>query len=161
MPCGNFTETIHVVLDGEDRLVRYALTRRNRGGGVDERALLERRFAGWSMEAILGLGEDEFLAGQHVADETEGVLAWKQFFALRMALEALTGRAAGGVGEQCRIASVIQDADNLHVEADIPIQWAEEKIAARGVCRQCGARKQEDAALRVPCVSRTSRKGQK
>lgn len=130
MPCRDVTETIHVVLDGEDRLVRYSLTKHHCGCGVGERALLEGQFAGWPLEAILGLEAGEFLAGQHFADEAGEFLALKHFFALRMALEALTGRVPGGVGEQCMVASVSHDGEHLHIEVDIPIPLAVEKIRA-------------------------------
>jgi hypothetical protein len=161
MPCRDVTETIHVVLDDEDRLVHYTLTKRHRGSDAGECALLEGQFAGWTLEAILGLEAGEFLAGHHFTDKAGEFLALKHFFTLRMALEVLTGRAAGGVGEKCMVASVIHDGKNLHVEADIPTQWAVEKTAARGVCHPCGERKQEAANLCIPCFSRIHCKGHK
>jgi hypothetical protein len=147
MPCSDVTERIQVVVDGEDRLKDYTLTKRTCGQGVGAPELLLGQLQGKSIEQILDFDAeqywDEFPLEGPVTDETEILefLALKHLFALQGTLEVLVGKASGGQGQTCAAAEIMNDGDDLIIEALIAVDVVTEKIKSCGGCGSCGSKK--------------------
>jgi len=137
MPCNDITDTIRIRLDSADRLLSYTLNKKTCGGGVGAASLLENRVHGRTVEDLLGLSADDLVPPDSGMEEAEEFLTLKHFFALQIALEVLTGRAPGGVADQCVVARVTQEGDELVFEADLPIDLPTERIRSCGRCKGC------------------------
>lgn len=141
MPCDDVTETIRLRLDPGDRLADYELKKKTCGGAVGQRSLILEELRGRGVDELLALDVEAFHGARPDLSEEDEFFRLKHFFALRMALEALTGREPGGVGEACVVAAVVYDEEGLLFEGDIPLDVATERIRACGLCKGCGVKK--------------------
>ncbi|MDX9973508.1 MAG: hypothetical protein RBU21_11030 [FCB group bacterium] len=141
MPCSDITEVIEVVIDNEDRLKRYAFSKRTCGQGVGVAALLLDCLQGRSVDDILAWESADFVAEHPVEDELEEFLGLKHFFAVQSALEVLTGREPGGPGDPCAAAEISIEDGEVVINAQIRVDIVTEKIKSCGNCKGCGNKK--------------------
>ncbi len=156
MPCGDVTETLRARFGADGRLLEYSLRKRTCGGAVGAAALLLPHVRGLTAEEVLALEVGAFFRdhgpprGESAEEGAAGAdaaefLFLKHFFALRLALEALTGRAPGGAGAECAVARVEADASGgLELQADLSLRLATERIRSCGLCRGCASHGSEN-----------------
>jgi hypothetical protein len=139
MPCDDITEVLTMVLDDEDRVVRYALRKRTCGRAVGEESLLAKWVAGRRVADLQDTSIDDLLAALPTDDEALEFLHLKHFFALRLGLAALTGQDDGGPGSPCAVASVSCGPDGLVFEGEVAVAVVTEQIKSCGRCgKGCG-----------------------
>lgn len=141
MPCSDITEVIEVVIDDEDRLKRYAFSKRTCGRGVGVASLLQEYLQGRSVDDILAIEPEPFLDAHPTEDELEEFLGLKHLFAVQSALEVLTGREPGGPGDPCAAAEVAFEGGEVVIEAQIRVDVVTDKIKSCGNCKGCGNKK--------------------
>lgn len=141
MPCSDVTEMVQVVIDRDDRLKSYTYSKKTCGRGVGAATLLMEPFAGMSVDDLLALDAETFLARHPVENELEEFLRLKHFFAVQSALEVLTGHEPGGPEDICAAAEIAYDNGDIVIEARILVDLVTEKIASCGNCKGCGTKK--------------------
>jgi len=138
VPCNDITELIRVVIDAEDRLTHYRFVKRTCGQGVGADALLEPILCGRTVDDILAITPERFLATYPVDRSIEEFLNLKHLIAVQSALEVLTGHAAGGPGDLCAAADIAYDAGATTLDARILVDAVTDKIKSCGGCKGCG-----------------------
>lgn len=149
MPCNDVTEIIEVVLDAEDRLREYWLSKRTCGQGVGHRSLLLDWLRDREAEELLNYDAKAFLADYSIRTPLEEFLALKHLFAIQSAIEVLTGRQAGGPDDPCAAARIGVSDAGLTIRALIRVDIITERIRACGNCKHCG----KFAAIRRPSLA--------
>lgn len=141
MPCSDVTEMVQVVIDSDDRLKSYTYSKKTCGKGVGVASLLVEHFAGMTVDELLALDAETFLAQHPVDNELEEFLGLKHLFAVQSALEVLTGHEPGGPEDLCAAAEIRYDQGDLVIEARILVDLVTEKITSCGHCKGCGTKK--------------------
>lgn len=139
MPCRDVTETVRLTLDGEDRLLDYALAKRTCRRGVGTQDLLLQRVRGLSARELLALDADALFGAGGPATDLEEFLALKHLFAIQEALSVLSGDRPGGTGDRCTIGEVSSSGGEIEVRAEISLDLLTEKIRSCGRCKGCGS----------------------
>jgi len=143
MPCNDLTELIQVVIDAEDRLLRYRFIKRTCGQGVGLDSLLAGPLVGKSVDEILAIDPAAFLQAYPVAEEIEEFLNLKHLIAVQSALEVLIGQSAGGPGAICAAAEISFENGETLIDAQIHIDLVTDKIKSCGGCKSCGTTKKK------------------
>jgi hypothetical protein len=143
LPCKDVTEVIHVVLDGDDRLIDYAFQKRTCGQGVGTAALLAGHLHGQPADAVLALEPGDIDPGDPGGDDAEVLefLALKHLFAVQSVLEVYTGRAAGRASDACAAAEISVDGGEVHIRATLSVDVITDRIRSCGGCKGCGRNK--------------------
>ncbi|MCH7958690.1 MAG: iron-sulfur cluster assembly scaffold protein [Candidatus Hydrogenedentes bacterium] len=139
MPCSDVTEIIEVELDGEDRLQDYRFSKRTCGQGIGVASLLLEKLAGRSLDEILAIEVQDFLAELSIADELEEFMSLKHLIAIQSALEVLTGKESGGKDDPFSAAEIVSDEDVTRIRGVISVDLITEKIRSCGGCKGCGS----------------------
>lgn len=134
MPCNSVVELIQVVLDDRDRLRDYQFVKKSCGQGVGSNSLLVDVLRGMSIDELIELDADAFLAVNPTSDSILEFLRLKHLFALQATLEVLTGKATGGRGHPCAVADVAYDGEQTIVNAEIDVDIITEQIQS---CQGC------------------------
>ncbi len=156
MPCDDFTEQIHLIIDKNDKLVSYKLIKKSCRGILGQESLLINKLKGFSTKEILAKDINDFRSSNNGKSEVEEFIEFKHFFAIKSALETMEGIEPGGLGSPCTIAVISHDGENLILDADIAVDLIAEKIKACGICAGCGARKWSDKKIR-PRLSKSKK----
>lgn len=143
MPCNDITEVIEVVLDENDCVKSYSLSKRTCGQAVGVTDLLLPILKGWSVQRLLACDPEAFFADFPPREPIEEFLGWKHLFALQAALEVLVGKAPGRKDDPCPVASVSHEDGRTTIDARIVIDVLTDRIAACGGCKGCGSRKKK------------------
>lgn len=138
MPCSDVTEVIRVVLDDQDCLEEYVFAKRSCGQGVGAESLLIDQLRGRSLDELLVITADAFLAEFPIPDSVEEFLSLKHLFAIQSALEVLTGKEPGRKGDAFAAGEIGFDEGKTVVYGRIVIDIVTEKIKACGGCGSCG-----------------------
>jgi hypothetical protein len=142
MPCADVTELITVTVGPDDTLQAYRFHKRTCGQGVGADSLLLEQFAGLSVDALLALDAETFIAEHPVELEIEEFLNLKHLFAVQAALEVLCGKEPGGKDDPCAAATVAVEPDgSVVIEGRIAVDLMTEKIRSCGNCKGCGTKK--------------------
>lgn len=138
MPCSDVAETLHLELDGDERLVAYTLRKRTCGAGVGEPALLVRWAQGMSLEALAACTPDS-LAGS-TSQVLPTLLVLKHTHALAGAARVLLGIDPGTPTDRVALAELVRtESGSLQVEALIESSVAAADVPACGNCSRCGS----------------------
>ncbi len=135
MPCNSVTELIQVVLDRDERLKNYQFVKKSCGQGVGQNSLLIDLFRGLTVNELLDIETDRFLAIDPTSDEILEFLRLKHLFAVRATLEVFTGLTPGGKGHACAVADVAYDPNETIIDAEIDVDIITEQIAACVGCK--------------------------
>lgn len=138
MPCKDVTEIIRVVVDDADVLTSYRFVKRTCGQGVGADTLLEAQLVGQTVDAILAIAPEDFIAQWPVEEEIEEFLNLKHLIAVQSALEVLIGRADGGPNQICAAAEISYENGEAVLDARISVDLVTEKIKSCGGCKGCG-----------------------
>lgn len=143
MPCNDITEVLQAAVGDDDRLLRYRFVKRSCGQGVGADMLLAGVLTGRTVDEILAIQPEEFIA-EHPADEPiEEFLGLKHLIALQSVLEVLVGRASGDAGQICAAAEIAYADGETTIEALIKVDLITEKIKSCGNCHGCGTTKKK------------------
>ena len=135
MTCNDITERIEIILDRDDRLKSYSLTKETCGGAVGIESLLLESLHGKSIDYLLDVNDSENQKEHRPENHAEEFLRLKHIIAIKSALSVYTGISAGGVKDTCTIASVDHNGDDTIIDAQIDILLMTERIKA---CAHCG-----------------------
>lgn len=138
MPCSDVTEMIEVVLDEDERLKEYRLSKRTCGQGVGAESLLIEQLAGRGLDELLDFTAEKYLAEYPVFDQMEEFLSLKHLFAIQGALEVLVGRAPGRKDDAFAASEISFEDEATTIRGLIQIDLVTEKIKACGGCGSCG-----------------------
>ena len=139
MPCSDVTEIIEVELDGEDRLQDYRFSKRTCGQGIGVASLLLEQLGGRSLDEILAIAPEDFLAELSIGEELEEFMSLKHLIAIQSALEVLTGKESGGKDDPFSAAEIVSDEDVTRIRGVISVDLITEKIRSCGGCKGCGS----------------------
>ena len=139
MPCSDVTEIVEVELDGEDRLQDYRFSKRSCGQGIGVASLLIEQLAGRSLDEILAIEPQDFLAELSIGEELEEFMSLKHLIAIQSALEVLTGKESGGKDDPFSAAEIVSDENVTRIRGLISVDLVTEKIRSCGGCKGCGS----------------------
>ena len=137
MPCNDITDTLKILLDNDDRLVKYALRKKTCGGEVGRKSLIGRWAKGRPAREIISASLDTVLAAHPTTSDVREFMVIKHFLAVKAGLEILLGVTSGGSKDYCKVASVEHGPDGILLVADLSVQGMTEEIRACGHCSNC------------------------
>jgi hypothetical protein len=132
IPCNNITESIRIEIDSEDRLRNYELGKQRCGLAIGGDSPLINNLLRRPISEILELDINAFCREE--SDNINRFLSLKHLLALKMTLETLIGKEAGGPTDFCRIIEINYDKDRLIIEAEIDVNIATNKIRLCDAC---------------------------
>lgn len=139
MPCTDVTENLKLVLDSEERIIDYELSKRTCGGAVAGRGLIRKWVKHRPVDAVLQLTGQEVLAGSEIKSGTDEYLHLKHLFAIQETLSAFTG-ATDNESELLSILSVDYGPEGASIQARINLEVLTDRIKACGLCGdKCGS----------------------
>lgn len=141
MPCSDITEVLEATVDDADRLLRYRFVKRSCGQGVGADSLLANELVGRTVDEILAIDPQDFIAEHPSEEAIEEFLGLKHLIAVQSVLEVFIGRAAGGPDDACATAEVSYGDGEARIEALIKVDVVTEKIKSCGNCHGCGTKK--------------------
>jgi len=142
MPCADVTEMITVTVAADDTLHDYRFHKRSCGQGVGADSLLLEQLAGRTVDDLLAMDAEAFVAAHPVELEIEEFLNLKHLFAVQSALEVLCGKEPGGKDDPCAAATVTIEPDgSVVILGQIAVDLMTEKIRSCGNCKGCGTKK--------------------
>lgn len=139
MPCHDVSENLKLVLDHDDRVTFYALSKESCSGAVGKPSLLKKWIKGRPSAEILEATADTIHAFYPTRSETWQFLYAKHLFVLQRALMALHGAQSARPDDYCAIHSVIYTENGLEMYARMNLDLITDEIKACGNCSSCGS----------------------
>jgi len=137
MPCKDITENLQLILDPEERICDYSLSKQTCGGAVAGRGLIRRWVKQKRVDDVLKLTAGEVLAGSDIKSSTDEYLYLKHLFSIQATLSAFTGSAEGD-DDLLSILSVEYSAEGAEIHARINLKVLTDRIKACGLCGDNG-----------------------
>ncbi|MBD3401276.1 hypothetical protein GF420_00140 [candidate division GN15 bacterium] len=137
MPCADVSENLKVILDHDDRVIYYALSKDSCSGAVGKPSLLKKWIKDRPAAEILAAGADDIHRFYPTRSNTWQFLYAKHLFAVQKALQAVLGETTGRPTDYCAIHSVTCTPDGVEILARMNIDLMTEDIKACGNCG-CG-----------------------
>ena len=143
MPCDDITEIIEIRLGGDDELLAYRLNKLTCGTEIGADSLLIGKLRGKSADEIIAIDPSQFCDEIKPADEIGEFLLLKHLFALQSTLKTLTGACPAGPGQQCAVAEIQCDENEINLVGHIAVDIVTDEIRSCRPCNKC-------APLKVP-----------
>lgn len=138
MPCTDVTENLRLVLDRDDRIVDYELSKQTCGGAVAGRGLIRKWVKDQTVEEVLALNAKAVLESSKTRSTTDEYLHLKHLFSIQETLSAYTG-ASDNENELLSILSVDYGPEGSTIHARINLEVLTDRIKACGLCGdKCG-----------------------
>lgn len=134
MPCSDYTELLKVVLDNDDRLVRFGLKKQSCGQTIGG-ALLLPYVQNLPASRLLESRIRELVPDFDGRDIQEQFLLLKQFYSIRSALSVFRGDNSGGRDEAFVLEKVEYDADSASIYGIVRVEMVAKDMEA---CEGCG-----------------------
>ncbi len=138
MPCNDITDTLKILLDLDDRLIKYSLSKRTCGGAVGQKELIGDWLKGKSAREILDATGTSVLEAIRPADDVEEYLTLKHFFAVQTGLMIMFGEEAGGKDDCCAVDTIHYGPKGMVLVAQLDVNGLTEQIQSCGGCTSCG-----------------------
>ncbi len=136
MPCTDQTESLHLILDDQDRIELFQLRKISCGRTVGEETLLPY-IQGKSIDDIIAGTVPEMVPDLQSYRRAEEFLLFKQFFSIRAALLVLVGRSSGQAEQPFVMEELAMDNDKTQIKGEIAVNMISEEIRACGSCKSC------------------------
>jgi len=133
MPCTDVTENLRLVLDPEERIIDYELSKQTCGGAVAGRGLIRKWVKHKPVEEILRLSARKVLEGSRIKSSTDEYLHLKHLFSIQETLSAYTGKT-DNENDLLSILSVDFGPEGTSVHARINLEVLTDRIKACGLC---------------------------
>ena len=140
MPCSDITDSLKILIDNDNRIVRYSLRKKTCQGEVGRKALISKWLKSRELDEIINTTPDEIRTFFPTKSKTWEYLYLKHFLAVQSGLKVLTGKDAGGITEYCRVYKVEYDQKGVILEADISVEGITEQIRSCGGCATCSTK---------------------
>ena len=138
MPCTDVTENLRLVLDPEERILDYELSKQTCGGAVAGRGLIRKWVKHRPIDEVMRLTAQEILEGSEIKSSTDEYLHLKHLFSIQETLSAFTG-AADNENELLSILAVDYGPEGTSIHARINLAVLTDRIKACGLCGdKCG-----------------------
>lgn len=137
MPCDNITETLKILINHNDCILKYSLRKQTCQGEIGHNFLLGEWIKKYSVQEILKIPLDTFLQQYSTQSITQEYLVLKHFLAIQSGLAVLTGKTSGSKNDFCTIESVAYDAQGILLTAEISVPAITKAIEACGNCVSC------------------------
>jgi hypothetical protein len=141
MPCNDVTEILRLVLDADDRLSEYSLTKLTCGGVLGKEALLKKWCGGLPAREILATDIDAFCAKFPTDDAAVEFVRLKHLLALQKGLSALLGDQSARPDDAIAIESIEHGPLGTQMIALIKVDAVTKEIQSCGRCVGCGTAK--------------------
>ena len=139
MPCTDVTENLRLVLDSEERIIDYELSKQTCGGAVAGRGLIRKWVKHQPVDKVLQLTGQEVLAGSDIKSGTDEYSHLKHLFSIQETLSAFIG-ATDNESELLSILSVDYGPEGASIQARINLEVLTDRIKACGLCGdKCGS----------------------
>lgn len=139
MPCQDITDSIKILLDKNDRVVKYALRKKTCKGEVGRKSLISRWLKNKKAQDILDISPDEILAALPTKSKSWEYLTLKHFLSVKAALQVMLGETSGSVNDYCTIDSIEYSSDETLLTAEIANEGITAAIEACGGCSNCSS----------------------
>jgi hypothetical protein len=137
MPCNDVTEYLEILIDPDDRVMDYSLSKVTCGGTIGYLENVKRWVLGRSAEQVLRVDPMDYLDNFRFKSMTLEFLHLKHLFALQTGLAMLGGKKMDLPVGLCVIDGVEHGPEGTRVQARIRIDLITEKIKACGKCDNC------------------------
>ncbi len=134
MPCSDYTELLKVVLDADDRLVRFGLKKQSCGQTIGG-ALLLPFVQNLPASRLMASRVRDLVADFDEHDIQEQFLLLKQFYSVRSAISVFRGDNSGGKDEAFVLEKVEYDADSASIYGIVRVEMVAKDMEA---CEGCG-----------------------
>jgi len=139
MPCKDITDTLKILLDNDDRLVKYSLSKRTCGGAVGQKELIGDWLKGKTARELLGTGAADILDAVKPTEDVEEYLVLKHFFAVQIGVQIMLGLESGGKDDCCRVDTIHYGPKGMVLVAQLDVNGLTEQIKSCGGCTSCGS----------------------
>lgn len=135
MPCNNVSDIIDIVLDNEERLVSYCLTKQTCGRSVGDTSMLLSQLKGKTFSSLLLLEAHDVCPEEDYTDVDEFFIV-KHLTALKSAFLAYSGRIPSDALHP-DVLSVSSFGDRTAFSVALFLDIAPTKIRPCGNCHGC------------------------
>ncbi len=139
MPCKDITDSLKILVDSNDKFVRYKLTKKTCGGDVGRKAMLTKWLKDRSISEILELSPEQLFKEFPTKSSTWEYLYLKHFIAIKSGLSIMIGENSGGVEDFCTVDSIEYTPDGMILLAELSAGGMNAEIAACAGCGTCGS----------------------
>ena len=150
MPCDDVTEIIEIRLDSADELLSYRLNKLTCGTEIGADSLLIGKLRGKKVDEILAIDPGAFCDEINPSDEIGEFLLLKHLFALQSTLKTLTGGCPAGPGQQCAVAEIRCEEDEINLIGHIAVDIVTDEIRSCRPCNKCATRKTPECRTSAP-----------
>ncbi len=138
MPCNDITDLLKILVDQNDKFIRYTLRKKTCGGDVGRRAMLTEWLKNKSINEILELSPQALFDKFPTKSKTWEYLYLKHFIAIKSGLAIIIGENSGGIKDFCTVDSVEYTSDGITLLAELSAEGMSDEIKACSGCATCG-----------------------
>ena len=139
MPCNDITDSLKILVDQNDKFIRYTLTKKTCGGDVGRRAMLTKWLKNKPINEVLELTPQELFDEFPTNSKTWEYLYLKHFIAIKSGLAIIVGENSGGVKDFCTVDSIEYTPDGITLLAELSAGGMNDEIKACAGCGTCGS----------------------
>lgn len=139
MPCNNVSENLKLILDHEDRVTFYSLSKDTCSGAIGKPSLLKKWIKNRSAEDVLMSSSEDIHSFYPTRSQTWQFLYAKHLFVVQQAIRALLGEADSRPTDYCAIHSVIYTETGVEMYARMNMDLMTDEIEACGNCSSCAS----------------------
>ena len=134
MPCEDIIDSLRILLDKNERVVDYSLSRRTCGRGVGKEKLIAGWLRGRPASEVIMVTVHDFQRQTGTDSGVNGYLALKHFLAVQSALAIMLGHASGGPDDPCTLEYIDHSQDGIEIGALLSAGLKAEDIEP---CQSC------------------------
>lgn len=138
MPCNDITDKLKILLDHNDRVIKYALRKKTCGGEVGRKALIGKWLKNRPAEDVLDSSVEKILKAHPTKSDIQEYLIIKHFLAVQSGLAIMLGKRSGGLKDYCTVDSIEHGPEGILLNAEIDVEGMTDEIRACGNC--CGTK---------------------
>lgn len=139
MPCNDVSENLKLILDHDDRVIFYALSKDTCSGAIGKPSLLKKWIKNKTASEVLTATSDDIHAFYPTRSETWQFLYAKHLFVVQQAVRALLGETSSRPTDYCAIHSVIYTEQGVEMYARMNMDLMTDEIVACGNCSSCAS----------------------
>ncbi len=136
MPCRDITDILEIVIDNNDIIKNYTITKRTCGKDLLTKPSINSLIVGKTADEVLDLNVGKIIKQQKPKTVRKEYLIVKHLVAVRSGLAVMLGKSSGSVEDFCTVVKVEQTEDETVFECELSGDGLKEEIKSCGYYRE-------------------------